>query len=99
MIIKNRVQEIVNSISQEFHQNFAGEAILIWFGSWIKGDAYLQSDIDLAIKYEKRIDSRKIVKFRHYLDSLPTLYKIELIDMDSVGELLKSEIDRYGKIL
>jgi len=99
MKINSRVQEIVNSISQEFHQNFANEAVLIWFGSWVKGQARPQSDIDLAIKHERQVDDKKILKFRQYLDSFPTLYKIDFVDMSMVGERLKSEIDKYGIVL
>lgn len=99
MRTNSRVQQIVNSISQEFHKIFANEAVLIWFGSWVKGNACLQSDIDLAIKHEGRDDAKKILKFRQYLEAYPTLYKIDFVDMSIVGEQLKSEIDKYGKVL
>ena len=98
--LKNRVQEIVNSISDEFYKIFSNDgAVLIWFGSWVKGDAYLQSDIDLAIKSDQQLDNKKLSTFRQYLDEFPTLYKVDLVDMRDVGELLKTEIERYGKIL
>ena len=80
--LKNRVQEIVNSISDEFYKIFSNDgAVLIWFGSWVKGDAYLQSDIDLAIKSDQQLDNKKPSTFRQYLDEFPTLYKVDLVDM------------------
>ena len=98
--MKNRVHEIINSISDEFYKIFYNDgAVLIWFGSWVKGDAYLQSDIDLAIKSDQQLDNKKLSTFRQYLDEFPTLYKVDLVDMRYAGELLKTEIERYGKIL
>jgi len=34
-----------------------------------------------------------------YLFSSSTGYKVDLVDMRDAGELLKTEIERYGKIL
>ena len=62
----------------------------------------MQSDIDLAIKSDQQLDSKKLSTFRQYLDEFPTLYKVDLVDlvdMRDAGELLKTEIERYGKIL
>jgi predicted nucleotidyltransferase len=45
-----RVQKITADISQEFHKVFSSTTHLICFASWVKGNAYEQSSIDLAIK-------------------------------------------------
>jgi len=60
-MILERVQAIVNGISQEFHHRFADKATLIWFGSWVKGTAYQQSDIDLAIEHHGKLTKKEIV--------------------------------------
>ena len=96
---KLRVQQIVKDINQEFHKIFSHTTILIWFGSWIKGNAYKQSDIDLAIKDEFFLDDKKLLKFKQYLSDFPTLYKIDLVDMRHINILLRNEINQYGKIL
>jgi predicted nucleotidyltransferase len=67
---------------QECHRRFHGSASLIWFGSWIKGTAYQQSDIDLAIEHDgKKLNQKDLVAFRNWLDDFPTLYHIDLVDM------------------
>ena len=99
-MIPERVQTIVNGISEEFHRRFHGSASLIWFGSWIKGTAYQQSDIDLAIEHDgKKLNQKDLVAFRNWLDDFPTLYRIDLVDMKQASDLLKREIERYGKRL
>jgi len=51
MDIPERIQFLVNYIARHCRQQFDNKAILIWFGSWVKGNERLQSDIDLAIDY------------------------------------------------
>ena len=93
-----KVQEIVKTISKEFYKIFAKNATLIWFGSWVKGNAYAQSDIDLAIQHQQS-DNKKILLFQTYLSNFPTLYKIDLIDVNNTNRLLKEEIYKYGRVL
>ena len=59
-MILERVQAVVNEISQEFHHRFADKATLIWFGSWVKGTAIQQSDIDLAIEHHGKLTQKKM---------------------------------------
>lgn len=95
----HRVQSIVQEISKKFNEIFTNTATLIWFGSWVKGDAYKQSDIDLAIKSNKKLSNNKVLKFKEYLSDFPTLYKIDLVDMNYTNKLLSEEITKYGKKL
>lgn len=98
-MIPQRVQTIVKAISTEFNQRFQGKANLIWFGSWITGNAYPQSDIDLAIEPNEELNPQDLTAFRNWLDDFPTLYRIDLVDMNTAGESLKREIERYGQRL
>jgi predicted nucleotidyltransferase len=99
IMILPRVQAIVNRITEECHHRFGNKATLIWFGSWIKGTAYPQSDIDLAIEHHGKLTQKEIVAFRNWLDDFMTLYTIDLVDMKVAGESLTKEIKRYGKRL
>ena len=98
-MISPRVQAIVNCITEECHRRFDDKATLIWFGSWIKGTAYQQSDIDLAIEHHGKLTQKEIVAFRNWLDDFMTLYSIDLVDMKVASKSLIKEIKRYGKKL
>lgn len=98
-MIPARVQTIVDSIAKECKRRFGNKVTLIWFGSWIKGNAYKQSDIDLAIEYHDKLQTTDIIFFKNWLDDFPTLYGIDLVEMNKVNDLLKMEIRQYGKIL
>jgi len=98
-MIPIRVKTIVNNIVEECHRRFGDKVSLIWFGSWMKGNAYLQSDIDLAIEYHVELNKTEIVSFKNWIDDLPTLYSIDLVEINKANQLLKAEIRRYGKKL
>ncbi len=98
-MIPPRVQAIVNCITQECQRRFDDKATLIWFGSWIKGTAYQQSDIDLAIEHHGKLTQKEILAFINWLNDFPTLYSIDLVEMKIASEALKKEIKRYGKKL
>lgn len=63
-MIPKRVQTIVNKIAENCHQRFGAKVTLIWFGSWMKGNAYKQSDIDLAIEYHEKLKKSEIIVFQ-----------------------------------
>jgi predicted nucleotidyltransferase len=98
-MIPPRVQSIVDKIAQQCRQRFDDNVTLIWFGSWVKGNAYLQSDIDLAIDYSDNIPQAERLAFEDWLDEFPTLYSIDLVELTYADETLKTEISQYGKIL
>jgi len=98
MILK-RVQTIVDIIAKECHQRFGDKVTLIWFGSWVKGNAYKESDIDLAIEYHSDLNQKEIIDFKDWLDELPTLYSIDLVEINKIAHSFKMEIKRYGKKL
>ncbi len=99
MDIPQRIQFLVDHIAQHCRQQFGNKAILIWFGSWVKGNAHLQSDIDLAIDYHPNVTQTDKLAFSHWLDELPTLYHIDLVELKYADIHLKIEIMRYGKKL
>ncbi len=66
---------------------------VILFGSRAKGTALERSDIDIAVAGGRDIDA-----LREEVEEIPTLYKIDLVDLDTCGnELLKEDIAVYGR--
>ena len=94
-----RVEQIVANIGKKFHQIFNEDVRLIWFGSWVKGDAGEYSDIDLAINHESPLDSLDLAKFKSFLYDFPTLYSIDLVDMSCASKGLIDEIKKTGKTI
>lgn len=61
------------------------------FGSRVKGDNSLRSDIDVGILGDDAVPLDKMFKIREEFDNLPILYKIDLVDFTIVSEKFKKE--------
>lgn len=65
----------------------------ILFGSRAKGTALERSDIDIAVSGVAQFS-----KFREEVENLPTLFSVDIVDMDTCANLLLLEdIGKYGK--
>ena len=86
-----QIEEILQEIIQICVSNSVTKVIL--FGSRAKGTALERSDIDIAVCGTKDIE-----KLREKLEDIPTLYTIDVVDMDECkNELLLEDIKQYGR--
>ena len=75
-----------------FAQKYSIEKIIL-FGSRARGTNTERSDIDIAVCGTKDIE-----KLREELEDIPTLYTIDVVDMDECkNELLLEDIKQYGR--
>ena len=85
----------INSILEEII-NLAKNILLLplfFFGSRAKGTATERSDIDIAVSGIPDTEN-----LREELDNLPTLYTIDLVNLDECGnQLLLEDIRKYGR--
>lgn len=70
---------------------------LFFFGSRVRGDSSLRSDIDLGVLGKKKIPARIKLEIEEELEKLPTLYKIELVDFADVSPGFKKEALKFSE--
>lgn len=70
---------------------------LFFFGSRVKGDSQLHSDIDLGIMGRRKIPAKIKLAIEEELESLPVLYKIELVDFADVSDEFKKEALKFSE--
>lgn len=88
---KERVEKVLKEIETLLQKYSAKKALL--FGSWAKGTAHPGSDIDIAVSGVRDVEA-----LREDAENLETLYKIDIIDLDTCrNELLKEDIAEYGR--
>ena len=92
----SRVKTLVNQVAGEIRSELGDNITVIWFGSWVRGNASPHSDIDLAISSPSLIHPEKIAMLRDWIDDLPTLFSIDLIDLNEASPIIVDEIKRYG---
>ena len=88
-----QIQEILEEIQRISRQYGAREVIL--FGSRAKGTETERSDIDIAVS---GVASHEILDLQENLEEIPTLYTIDLVDLDTCqNQLLLEDIKQYGR--
>lgn len=87
MTVEDVIREAVNLCRRHSAQK------VILFGSRAKGTALERSDIDLAVS-----GVQDISELEEEIANLPTLYKIDLVNLDTCrSRLLLEDIEEYGR--
>lgn len=69
------------------------------FGSWAKGSALPTSDIDIAVGGSLPLDEDKVASLRRLLETIPTLRKIDLVDLGRIDDTFRTEILKHARPL
>ena len=94
--ITDRVSSLAQQIATKIYEVLGEETRVIWFGSWVKGQARPHSDIDLAIVAAAPLPVGTFARLRYWIDDLPTLYTIDPINFDEASERMHQEILKDG---
>ena len=85
------VNEVIEKAAALCRKYSAKEIIL--FGSRAKGTETERSDIDIAVS-----GVQDFGQLEEEIDALPTLYTVDLVNIDTCGnQLLKEDIEKYGR--
>ena len=86
-----KVEEVIEKTAKLCREFGAKKVIL--FGSRAKGTALERSDIDIAVSGVEKIDL-----LIQKIEEIPTLYSIDIVNMDDCkNELLLEDIREYGR--
>ena len=86
-----RVEDVIEAVAKLCREFGAKKVIL--FGSRAKGTALERSDIDIAVSGVGEIDL-----LIQKIEELPTLYSIDIVNMDDCKNgLLLEDIRQYGR--
>ena len=85
------LEEVFRKIIEICRRNGASKVIL--FGSRAKETARERSDIDIAV-----CGVYDMEKLQEEIEDIPTLYTIDLVDLDTCeNQLLLEDIEQYGR--
>ena len=86
-----KVEEVIEKTAK-LCRDFGAKKVLL-FGSRAKGTALERSDIDIAVSGVNDIDL-----LIQKVEELPTLYSIDIVNMDDCkNKLLLEDIRQYGR--
>jgi predicted nucleotidyltransferase len=92
--------EILEESLRIIHRHLPrGEFKVYLFGSWAKGLADPASDIDLAILGPQPVDDRLWLRLKEEMGSIPTLRRIDVVDLNETDESFRTEVLSYARVL
>ncbi|WP_018175536.1 nucleotidyltransferase family protein [Thioalkalivibrio sp. AKL8] len=93
---RERVNHLAHAAAELVREEFGQDAKVFWFGSWPRGTARWNSDIDLAVLPAKEVSISDWGRLRGHIEDLRTLYTFDLVDMTEVSDELRKEIESEG---
>jgi len=95
----NREEQIVEWVTEglaQFKNELNGYSVVL-FGSRGKGVARDRSDFDFGIYGESPISLKTYYKISDFMDQLPTLYRIDWVDLNRAPEALRNNALRGAR--
>lgn len=93
------VQEIQNATVSIIRKNLGDKAKIYLFGSWARGDAQPTSDIDIAFDAGSKIDMGEFYQIKREIETIPTLRKIDVVDLNMSSKKFSNHILKYAVAL
>ena len=93
------VSHLVSRAADAVRELLGPATRVLWYGSWVSGTAVPRSDVDLAVAADRQIPPVLMARLREQIDALPTLRKIDLVDVHQVGDALRERILSEGLVL
>jgi len=89
------IKQIKKTIRGKLPINFK----ILLFGSWARGDALETSDLDIGILGKKKVPWPAMVKILEEVEKIPTLRKIDIVDLSAVEKRFKNNVLKHAKII
>lgn len=89
---------IIKKVTNIIRSYFGNDVEIFLFGSWAKGKAKPNSDIDFAVRViskEKNKD-KKFLRIREDLEGLRTLRKIDIVNLEYTSPEFRKHIFKYA---
>lgn len=90
-------EDIIKEVIKVIRQFLSEDYKVFLFGSWAKGTAINESDLDIAILGPQAVEQEIIIRIKAGVDGIPTLRSIDIVDLNSVGEDFKNKVLEHAQ--
>ena len=94
------VQPLLTKVVRAVCDHVDEERLRVYlFGSWARGRALPISDLDIALDTGRPIEPAIFMKIADALDELPTLRRVDVLDLQSVDQEFRSRVLQEGVLV
>lgn len=94
-----KLELVIENVVKIINKYLSGDYKIFLFGSWARGNALETSDLDIGILGKEKASWDAMVKIFGEIDELPTLRKIDVVDLKAVSESFRNNALQYAKSL
>jgi len=93
-------EEIIKDVVDIIRRRLPGaEYRIVLFGSWARGDAQENSDIDIGVMGPGPVDRMLLLRIKEEIRSIPTLRSVDVVDLNQTDEEFRQEVLSYAQPL
>ena len=94
------VQPLVDEVVRVICDHVRGGNVRVYpFGSRVQGRALTVSDLDIGLDTGIPIELATIQQVTESLDELPTLHKVDVVDLQAVDQEFRRRVLREGELI
>lgn len=91
------IKTIITTATSIIRKYVPPQSVMVLFGSQATGAAYDGSDIDIGIMGDTVVPFETMTKILDDIEDIPTLRKIDIVDLRAVSTPLREHILSYAK--
>lgn len=91
--------QIIQETTKIIKSRLPADYKVLLFGSWAKGTALPQSDIDIGILGKEKVPFRTYTEIQWAVNTIPTLRSIDVVDLQSVSAHFRNEALQHSREL
>lgn len=95
---QKQILEWIRSGLDQFAVDLAGYKVVL-FGSRARGSSRDRSDFDVGIVGDRPVPFATFARVGDWLDSLPTLYRIDWVDLNRAAAAIRENALRHAVVL
>lgn len=93
------VDELIKEITSIVQRRAPKGTQVILFGSWANGTAQKTSDVDIGLLAKEPLPSLTMTQIINEVSALPTLRKVDIVDLNTVDKRFKESALKNHKML
>ena len=90
-------EDVINETANIIRKHLPEQYKIYLFGSWVKGNARENSDIDIGILGNKKVEWTIMAKILNSVDEINTLRSIDVVDLKSAGRNFREKVLQQAK--
>ena len=95
---EGEIRQMLRECFGKFTEELRGRTVVL-FGSRAEGTAQPRSDFDIGIIGPQTLPLKTFYKIEDMLDNIDTLYTLDWVDLNSVGEEFRAEALSHTEVI